>query len=228
MNVSGLAMSNAGPRHFAIRASAGAPSHSSPCRAARASTTSKPTLCLCPRTSRPGCAQTNNELHLLMLAGPHPRSRSLGGFAPRSGRRRFLMLAGPTPARVRSAASRRAQAAGALDARGATPARVRSAASRRARAGASWLAGPPPLAFSAVRARSGRRRFLMLAGPHPARVRRRQSASLLRFLLFSTLPFLMTSGLGRRTWQRHDRLRPPALPPRPSRDDVARSSCRRR
>ena len=30
-----------------------------------------------------------------MLAGPHPRSLSRGDFAPRSGRRRFSMLAGP-------------------------------------------------------------------------------------------------------------------------------------
>jgi SAM-dependent methyltransferase len=32
-----------------------------------------------------------------MLAGPHPRSLSLGGSAPRSGRRRHLLLAGPHP-----------------------------------------------------------------------------------------------------------------------------------
>jgi len=28
------------------------------------------------------------DLHFSLLAGPHPRSLSLGGFAPRSGRRR--------------------------------------------------------------------------------------------------------------------------------------------
>ncbi len=28
------------------------------------------------------------DIHFLMLAGPHPRSLSLGGYAPRSGRRR--------------------------------------------------------------------------------------------------------------------------------------------
>ena len=28
------------------------------------------------------------DVHFFMLAGPHPRSLSLGGFAPRSGRRR--------------------------------------------------------------------------------------------------------------------------------------------
>src|SRR3954452_15938343 len=58
-----------------------------------------------------------------LLAGPHPRPFSLGGYAPRSGRRRLSHCSrGPTPARSRSAATRLARAAGAcLTARGAPP-----------------------------------------------------------------------------------------------------------
>src|SRR4051794_25033447 len=76
-----------------------------------------------------------------LLAGPHPRSRSLGDSAPRSGRRRFLTCSrGPTPARARSATARLARAAGA----------------------SYLLAGPHPRSRSLGDSapRSGRRRFL--------------------------------------------------------------------
>ena len=42
---------------------------------------------------------------LSMLAGPHPRSRSRGDYAPRSGRRRFSMPVGRHP-RSRSGCKR--------------------------------------------------------------------------------------------------------------------------
>src|SRR5438128_4851634 len=109
-----------------------------------------------------------------MLAGPHPRSLSLGGApwarfppAPRSGRgRSALMLAGRHPARSHSAARlgraslrRLARAAGALllCSRGATPLALTrrralgalpSGASLGPRALCSYARGAPPRSLS--------------------------------------------------------------------------------
>ena len=51
------------PATSPISASAGADSHSSRCRSASRSTTSKPTLCRVPVVLPPGIAQADNELH---------------------------------------------------------------------------------------------------------------------------------------------------------------------
>src|SRR5438094_10534164 len=111
-----------------------------------------------------------------MLAGPHPRSLSLGGAAarryppaPRSGRRRSCLYARGAPpplalarrrrcAALPSGASLGPQALLSLCSRGPTPARSRSAAplrgatlrrlARAAGAPVSLLAGPHPRSLS--------------------------------------------------------------------------------
>ena len=120
-----------------------------------------------------------------MLAGPHPRSLSLGGRpaagfppAPRSGRRRFVsVLAGPHPRSLSlGAASLRSRAAGAFSVlAGPHPRslRARPASLRRLARAAGALfqcsRGPTPARSRSARfaPRSGRRRFSVLAGPHP-------------------------------------------------------------